>query len=61
MTDPTPFRQKAIPYSKAEREWIREYVRGMEELGLVRRLRSGVDPDPEGVSSVVLVKEGQTQ
>ena len=48
-------------YPKQECQWIRDYVGKMEELELVRRVKPGVDPDPEFVSQVVLVKNGQTQ
>jgi hypothetical protein len=53
----TPIKEKPIPYSRTEREWIREYLTKLEELGVVKKLMPG-DPEPLFTVGVVLVKEG---
>ena len=60
VRDRSIIREKAIPYSRPEREWIRTYMQKLCELGVVRQVMPG-DPDPRFVVGAVLVKEGQSQ
>ena len=57
VSDPTPIRDKPMPYKKEERQWIREYISNQVELGLLEEVRPG-DPDPTFIVNCVLVREG---
>ena len=58
MLDKRPIRQRPFPYAKEQREWLKQYMDKQCELGVLRKVRRGVDPDPTFVQSVVLVKGG---
>ena len=59
VLDEHPLRQDYIPYSPAETDWIEDYLQSQAELGTLRRV-TRQDEDPLFISSVVLVKEGQS-
>ena len=59
VTDPTPIREKPIPYKKEERQWIRGYIQNQVELGILEEVKPG-DPEPTFVVGCVLVREGQS-
>ena len=49
VLDPRPFRQKPNSYAKEEWEWLKAHMDMLCRLGVVRKLRQGVDPDPTWV------------
>ena len=57
--DDQPIRQSFIKYPPTETKWIEEYLRGQAELGPLKPV-TRADKDPVFVSSVVLVREGQS-
>jgi len=61
VSDPRPIRHKAFNFPRRERKWVHEYTRTQCELGVLRRLTPGVDPDPTFIQGLVLVKGGQSQ
>lgn len=60
VTNDDPVRNKPIMYPKKERQWINEHMKKLVELGVVKELKRGVDPDPRFICNVVLVKDGQS-
>ena len=46
-------------YSPAETDWIEDYMKIHVELGTLQRV-TRQDEDPVFISSIVLVKEGQS-
>ena len=59
VEDATPIRERAIPYSAQERDWINKFMKTQEELQIMRKLRPG-DKEPNFSVGVVLVKGGQS-
>jgi hypothetical protein len=60
VTDDTAIREKAIPYAREERQWIREYCAKLCDLGILRQVLPG-DEEPQFAVGAVLVKGGQSQ
>ena len=56
VLDERPIREKAIPYPKAEREWLHRYCQEQCALGVLREVRRRVEPDPVFIENFVLVK-----
>jgi hypothetical protein len=59
VTDDTPIREKPIPYKKEERDWIKNYIKGLCALGILEEVLPG-EEEPQFVVGCVLVKEGQS-
>ena len=57
VRDPTPIREKPIPYKKEEREWIRGYISNQCDLGILQEIKPG-EQEPVFVVGCVLVREG---
>ena len=53
----TPIKQSFIPYTGEEREYIKTYIEGQVEMGLLREVKIH-EKMPTFISSVVLVREG---
>ena len=61
VVDERPICMRAASLPPEERAWLRQHMQKQQRLGVVRKLRHGVDPTPTFVSNVVLVKGGQLQ
>ena len=59
MLDERPIRQAYIPYTPAETDWIEDYLKRQVDLGTLHWV-TRQDEDPLFISSIVLVKEGQS-
>ena len=57
VEDETPIKQSFIPYTREEREWIKTYIEGQVQLGVLREVKIN-EKMPTFLSSVVLVREG---
>ena len=55
VQDPTPFVQRPLPAPPQAAEWLRQKFERDCEIGRLRRMRRGCEPDPTFVSNVVLV------
>ena len=60
VTDPEPILSKPIPYAKPQREFLKEYMREQCDLGVMKEIIKGKDPDPIFVVGIVLVAGGQS-
>ena len=59
VEDETPIKQSFIPYTREERESIKTYIEGQVQLGVLREVKIN-EKMPTFISSVVLVREGQS-
>lgn len=48
-------------YPPEKRRWIRNYMQAQCRLGVFREIICGMEPNPDFVSAVVLVANGQSQ
>ena len=60
VRDQRPFQQRPIQYPAPACAWLDKYTSKQCELGVMRRVVQGVDPDPTFTCSVVLVPKGQS-
>jgi hypothetical protein len=58
--DPKPFCHKPISYPPKARAWLNDHLKGLERMGIVRRVNMLRDCMPTFTSSVVLVPQGQS-
>ena len=59
VLDPRPLHQKPIVYLPEKHKWINDYLWGQVELGTLREI-TRADKDPQFISSVVLIEDGQS-
>ena len=52
-----PILEKPIAYSRHKRDWIKQYMAKLEELGIVKLVKPG-EKGPQFAVGVVLVREG---
>ena len=60
VLDERPIRETAIPYPKQERAWLRQYCKEQCALGVLRKVKRGVEPDPIFIETFVLMPGGQS-
>lgn len=61
VTDPSRLIMKPMPYPRHQRQWIREYIASQIRMGVMREVKKGEESDPQFVTNVVLVPDGQSQ
>ena len=57
VEDKTPIKPSFIPYIREEHEWIKTYIEGQVQMGVLREVKIN-EKMPTFISSVVLVREG---
>ena len=58
VLDERPICETAIPYPKQERAWLHQYCEEQCALGVLRKVKRGVEPDSIFIETFVLVPGG---